>query len=220
MRTAIEALAGVLGGTQSLHTNALDEVLALPSEHAALVALRTQQVIAEETGVANVIDPLGGSWYVEWLTDEIERRCEEEFAAILERSEDGTITSGILRGIEEGYFSSEIADAAFAFQRRLDDGNFRMVGVNSYVDDDADRLETLRISAEVERVQVQRLTESRSGRDEAALQAALDRRQVAATSEENLVPLIMDAVRADATVGEVSSTLQVVFGTYQESPRL
>ena len=220
VRTAIEALAGVLGGTQSLHTNALDEVLALPSEHAARVALRTQQVIAEETGVTNVIDPLGGSWYVEWLTDEIERRCEEEFAAILERSEDGTITSGILSGIEEGYFSSEIADAAFVFQRRLDDGDFRMVGVNAYVDDDADELEILRISAEVERVQAQRLTASRRERDEAALQVALERLQVAATTQENLVPLIMDAVRADATVGEVSSTLQKVFGTYQESPRL
>ncbi len=220
VRTAIEALAGVLGGTQSLHTNALDEVLALPSDHAARVALRTQQVIAEETGVANVIDPLGGSWYVEWLTDEIERRCEQEFAAILERSEDGTITSGILRGIEEGYFTSEIADAAFTFQRRLDDGDFRMVGVNAYVDEDADELEILRISAEVERAQTQRLSAVRAGRDEAALGAALDALQTAAGTDENLVPLIMDAVRADATVGEVSRTLQAVWGTYQEAPRL
>ena len=220
VRTAIEALAGILGGTQSLHTNALDEVLALPSDHAARVALRTQQVIAEETGVANVIDPLGGSWYVEWLTDEIERRCEEEFAAILERSEDGTITSGILRGIEEGYFTSEIADAAFAFQRRLDEGSFRMVGVNAYIDDDADELEILRISGEVERAQSQRLAAVRGQRDEATVAAALERLGAAASTEENLVPLIMDAVRADATVGEVSGALQAVWGTYQEAPRL
>ncbi len=220
VRTAIEALAGVLGGTQSLHTNALDEVLALPSDHAARVALRTQQVIAEETGVTNVIDPLGGSWYVEWLTDEIERRCEEEFAAILERSEDGTITSGILRGIDQGYFTSEIADAAFAFQRRLDEGAFRMVGVNAYVDEDADELEILRISAEVERAQCERLTTGRRQRDGAAVDAALQRLTAAASTDENLVPLIMDAVRVDATVGEVSTALQDVWGTYQEAPRL
>ncbi|MFP4636054.1 MAG: methylmalonyl-CoA mutase [Nitriliruptoraceae bacterium] len=220
VRTAVEALAGVLGGTQSLHTNALDEVLALPSDHAAKVALRTQQILAEETGVTNVIDPLGGSWYVEWLTDETERRCEEEFEQILARSEDGTITSGILHGIDEGYFTSEIADAAFAFQNRMDKGDFKMVGVNAYVDDDDDELEILRIGAEVEQAQNDRLAHVRSDRDEAALTAALDRLGEAAHTDRNLVPLIMDAVRADATVGEVSSTLQQVWGTYQEAPRL
>ncbi len=214
VRTAVEALAGVLGGTQSLHTNALDEVLALPSDHAAKVALRTQQILAEETGVTNVIDPLGGSWYVEWLTDEIERRCDQEFQAILDRSEDGTITSGILRGIDEGYFTSEIADAAFEFQNRMDKDDFRMVGVNAYRDDDDDELDILRIGAEVESAQNKRLSATRADRDEAALNAALDRLQAAASTDENLVPLIMDAVRADATVGEVSRTLQAVWGTY------
>jgi methylmalonyl-CoA mutase, N-terminal domain len=220
VRTAIEALAGVLGGTQSLHTNALDEVLALPSDHAAKVALRTQQVISEETGVTNVIDPLGGSWYVEWLTDEIERQCEEEFARILELSDDDTMLSGILKGIDEGYFTSEIADAAFAFQNRMDKGRFRMVGVNSHVDDDEDTLEILRIGAEVESAQVGRLEGVRAGRDDGAVSAALDRLGAAARTDENLVPLIMDAVRADATVGEVSATLQEVWGPYSETPRI
>jgi methylmalonyl-CoA mutase, N-terminal domain len=220
VRTAIEALAGVLGGTQSLHTNALDEVLALPSDHAAKVALRTQQVISEETGVANVIDPLGGSWYVEWLTDEIERQAEEEFARILEMSEDGTITSGILTGIDEGYFTSAIADAAFDFQNRMDKGRFRMVGVNVHEDPDEDELEILRISADVETGQNARLAAVRAGRDDDALRVALDRLQRAAATDENLVPLIMDAVRAEATVGEVSATLQAVWGTYSETPRL
>jgi methylmalonyl-CoA mutase N-terminal domain/subunit len=220
VRTAIEALAGVLGGTQSLHTNALDEVLALPSDHAAKVALRTQQVIAEETGVTNVIDPLGGSWYVEWLTDEIERRCEDEFARILALSDDDTMLGGILRGIEDGYFTSEIAEAAFDFQNRMDKGRFRMVGVNAYVDDSEDDLEILRISAEVERQQRARLADARAGRDGAAVEDALERLRRAARSDDNLVPVIMDAVRADATVGEVSAALQDVWGTYTEQPRL
>ncbi|MCC5949353.1 MAG: methylmalonyl-CoA mutase [Nitriliruptoraceae bacterium] len=220
VRTAIEALAGVLGGTQSLHTNALDEVLALPSDHAAKVALRTQQVIAEETGVTNVIDPLGGSWYVEWLTDEIERQAEAEFAQILAMSTDDTVTSGILAGIDQGYFTSQIADAAFAFQNRMDKGDFRMVGVNAHVDDDDEELEILRISAEVEREQNARLAAVRAARDETALATTLERLTAAASTDENLVPLIMDAVRADATVGEVSAALQSVWGSYQETPQI
>ncbi|MFA9430336.1 methylmalonyl-CoA mutase [Egicoccus sp. AB-alg2] len=220
VRTAIEALAGVLGGTQSLHTNALDEVLALPSDHAAKVALRTQQVIAEETGVTNVIDPLGGSWYVEWLTDEIERRCEEEFARILALSADETMLGGILRGIEDGYFTSEIADAAFEFQNRMEKGRFKMVGVNAHVDRDDDELEILRIGAEVERGQVERLQRIKSDRDPHRLEAAMERLRAAADGEENLVPLIMDAVRADATVGEISRLLQDAWGSYSETPRL
>ncbi|MFA9444978.1 methylmalonyl-CoA mutase [Egicoccus sp. AB-alg6-2] len=220
VRTAIEALAGVLGGTQSLHTNALDEVLALPSDHAAKVALRTQQVIAEETGVTNVIDPLGGSWYVEWLTDEIERRCEEEFTRILELSDDDTMLGGILRGVEDGYFTSEIADAAFAFQNRMEKGRFRMVGVNAHTDDDDDELEILRIGAEVERGQVDRLQAVKRDRDPHLLEAAMQRLRAAADTDENMVPLIMDAVRADATVGEISAVLQDVWGTYSETPRL
>jgi methylmalonyl-CoA mutase, N-terminal domain len=220
VRTAIEALAGVLGGTQSLHTNALDEVLALPSDHAARVALRTQLVLAEETGVTNVIDPLGGSWYVEWLTDEIERQAEEEFARILALSPEGTMTAGILRGIDEGYFTSAIADAAFDFQNRMDKGRFKLVGVNAYVDDSEDALEILRIGAEVGRQQAERVAKVRAGRDAHALETAMERLTAAAATDENLVPLIMDAVRAEATVGEVSKALQSVWGTYHETPRL
>ncbi len=220
VRTAIEALAGVLGGTQSLHTNALDEVLALPSDHAARVALRTQLVLAEETGVTNVVDPLGGSWYVEWLTDEIERQAEEEFARILALSPEGTMTAGILRGIDEGYFTSAIADAAFDFQNRMDKDRFKLVGVNAYVDDDEDQLEILRISAEVGRQQADRVATVRAERDAHVLEVALERLTAAAATDENLVPLIMDAVRAEATVGEVSKALQSVWGTYHETPRL
>ncbi|MBW3620700.1 MAG: methylmalonyl-CoA mutase, partial [Actinobacteria bacterium] len=217
VRTAIEALAGVLGGTQSLHTNALDEVLALPSDHAARVALRTQQVIAEETGVTNVIDPLGGSWYVEWLTDEIERQCEDYFAQIEEMGGDGTITSGLLRGIETGWFSSEIADAAFDFQNRMDKGRFRMVGVNAHTETDEPDLEILRISNEVGVKQAAAVAQVRAERDAAAVETTLQALTEAAGTDENLVPYIMDACRADATVGEISKTLQSVWGTYTEN---
>jgi methylmalonyl-CoA mutase, N-terminal domain len=220
VRTAIEALAGVLGGTQSLHTNALDEVLALPSDHAAKVALRTQQVIAEETGVTNVIDPLGGSWFVEALTDEIERQAEEYFQQILDMGGDDTITSGLLRGIEEGWFMSEIADAAFDFQNRLDKGRFKMVGVNVNVEDDDHDLEILRISNEVGQQQSARVAAVRANRDPAVHAAAMQRLQAAASTDENLIPVIMDCVRADATVGEISRTLQAVWGTYTEAPRI
>jgi methylmalonyl-CoA mutase, N-terminal domain len=220
VRTAIEALAGVLGGTQSLHTNALDEVLALPSDHAAKVALRTQQVLAEEVGVTNVIDPLGGSWFVEHLTDDIERRAEEEFARILEMSDDGTVTRGILAGIDQGYFTSEIADAAFEFQNRMDKGRFKMVGVNAHVDDDEDALEILRISHEVGVRQAERVGRLREQRDGAAVSAALQALTEAAETDANLVPLIMDACRAQATVGEISKALQEVWGTYREAPQI
>jgi methylmalonyl-CoA mutase, N-terminal domain len=220
VRTAIEGLAGVLGGTQSLHTNALDEVLALPSDHAAKVALRTQLVLAEEIGVTNVIDPLGGSWFVEHLTDEIERRAEEEFARILEMSDDGTMSRGILAGIDQGYFTSEIADAAFAFQNKMDKGRFRMVGVNAYVATDEDELEILRISNEVGIKQAERVTRIREGRDGEAVRRSLEALTAAASTDENLVPLIMDACRAEATVGEISKALQEVWGTYQEAPQL
>ena len=220
VRTAIEALAGVLGGTQSLHTNALDEVLALPSDHAAKVALRTQQVIAEETGVTNVIDPLGGSWFVESLTDEIERQAEAYFAQILEMGGDDTITSGLLRGIEDGWFMSEIADAAFDFQNRMEKGRFRMVGVNVHVDDDDDDLDILRISNELGQQQSDRVAAVRARRDADAHAAAMQRLEEAAATDENLVPVIMDCVRADATVGEISKALQDVWGTYTETARI
>ena len=220
VRTAVEALAAVMGGTQSLHTNALDEVLALPSDHAAKVALRTQQVIAEETGVTNVIDPLGGSWFVESLTDEMERQVEEIFDTIIDMGDDGTVTSGLLRGIDDGWFMAEIADAAFAFQNKIDKGRFKQVGVNAYMDDDDDELDILRISNEVGEHQAARVAEVRAARDPQRHAAAIAALQAAARGDDNMLPPMMEAVRADATVGELSTALQEVWGTYTEVPRL
>ena len=162
VRTAIEALAAVLGGTNSLHTNALDEVLALPSERAAEIALRTQQVIMEESGVVNVTDPLGGSWYLEALTDRLEAEAEEIFARIRAMSPDGTMTGGILRGIENGWFSSEIAEASFAYHQKLEKGEKKVVGVNCYPGSVGQPVEILRVSHEVERAQVAELARRRA----------------------------------------------------------
>jgi methylmalonyl-CoA mutase N-terminal domain/subunit len=220
VRTAIEALSAVLGGTQSLHTNALDEVLALPSEHAAKVALRTQQVIAEETGVTSTIDPLGGAWFVEWMTDRVEADAEDYFRRILERSPNGTMTGGLLAGIESGWFSSEIADAAFRYQQQLEKGSKRIVGVNAHADDTEPELEILRISRGVELAQNARLAAYRAGRAATRTEQALQRLKAAAGTEENLVPVIMDAVRADATLGEICGALKDVFGTYREPPMI
>ncbi|CAN5763568.1 methylmalonyl-CoA mutase family protein [soil metagenome] len=218
VRTAIEALAAVLGGTQSLHTNALDEVLALPSDHAARVALRTQQVIAEETEVTNTIDPLGGSWFVEWITDKVEADAEDYFAQILDLSTDGTVTDGLLRGIESGWFMSEISDAAFRYQRQLETGTKKIVGVNSHTGDTDAELEILRISHEVEQAQNKRLAEYRSDRPEGGAEDALDTLKAACATDDNLIPVIMDAVRADATLGEICAAMKDVFGTYREAP--
>ena len=218
VRTALEALAAVLGGTQSLHTNALDEVLALPSDHAARVALRTQQVIAEETGVTNTIDPLGGAWFVEWMTDKVEADTEAYFERILALSPDGSVTGGLLAGIESGWFMSEIADAAFRYQQQLEKGGKHVVGVTKHADTDEPELEILRISKDVEVVQAQRLATYRSERHGEGVRAALDRLKAAAQTDENLVPVIMDAVRADATLGEICGALKQVFGTYREPP--
>ncbi|HWL35879.1 MAG TPA: methylmalonyl-CoA mutase family protein [Frankiaceae bacterium] len=219
VRTAIEALSAVLGGTNSLHTNALDEVLALPSERAAQIALRTQQVIMEETGVANVVDPLGGSWYVEALTDEMERQAEEIFARIKDMGTDGTMTSGILRGIEDGWFMSEIAEAAFQYQTALEKGTKKIVGVNTLTSSDDDELEILRISHEVERDQRSQLGERKAARDAAAVDAALARMVAASRTDENMIPPMLDAVRAEATLGEICNALRDEWGAYTEPPR-
>ena len=219
VRTALEALAAVLGGTNSLHTNALDEVLALPSERAAQIALRTQQVIAEETGVANVVDPLGGSWYVEAMTDELERQAEEIFERIKRMGSDGTMTSGILRGIEDGWFMSEIADAAFAYQQALEKGTKRIVGVNTLTSEDDDELAILRVSHEVERAQNAELGARRSTRDQGAVDAALKRLVDLARTDENMVPAMLDAARAEATLGEICGALRDEWGSYSEPPR-
>jgi methylmalonyl-CoA mutase N-terminal domain/subunit len=223
VRTTVEALAAVLGGTSSLHTNALDEVLALPSEKAAQIAIRTQQVIAEETGVANVADPLGGSWYVEQLTDEIERQAEEVFAKIKELGSldngDGSMTAGILRGIEDGWFMGEIAEAAFRYQTALEKGEKKVVGVNAYNGGVDAPLEILRVSHEVEREQVRELAGRRGQRDEAAVRAGLDHLVEAARGSANTIPPMLDAIRAEATLGEVCGALRDLWGTYTEPPR-
>src|ERR1700735_3290958 len=198
VRTAIEALAAVLGGTNSLHTNALDEVLALPSEKAAEIALRTQQVIMEETGVVNVADPLGGSWYLEALTDRLEAQAEEIFAQIKAMSPDETMTGGILRGIEEGWVMFEIAEAAFVYQQKLEKGDKRVVGVNCLTDTVGEPVEIMRVSHEGEREQVHELAERRQARAQAAVDTALAAMLDAARSGENMIPFMLDAARAQA----------------------
>jgi methylmalonyl-CoA mutase N-terminal domain/subunit len=219
VRTAIEALAGVLGGTQSLHTNALDEVLALPTEKAAQIALRTQQIIAHETGVANVIDPLGGSYFVEAMTDHQERLAEEYFAKIDDMGR-GSILEGMLVGIERGYFQAEIADAAYREQSLYEKGRLVKVGVNEFVDPDEPPIDTLIIGPETEASQVSSVERLRAGRDGDAVEHALGQLKSAArTSDENLVPPLIDCARAYATEGEIVNALREVFGEYTETPR-
>jgi methylmalonyl-CoA mutase N-terminal domain/subunit len=216
VRTAIEALAAVLGGTNSLHTNALDEVLALPGEAAAETALRTQQVIMEEAGVANVSDPLGGSWYIEALTDRLEAEAEAIFTRVREMGSDGSMTDGILQGIENGWFIGEIAEASFAYQQKLEKGEKRIVGVNCHTHTVAQPLEILRISADVEREQVKELTRRRTARDSSAVDATLAALVAASRTEENLVPPMLAAARAEATLGEICDALRAEWGSYTE----
>ncbi len=218
VRTAIEALAAVLGGTQSLHTNALDEVLALPTEEAAKLALRTQQILAHETGIPNVIDPLGGSYFLESLTNRMEGLAEAEFARILAMG-NGSMLDGVLAGIDRGHFQQEIAESAFREQERYERGDLIKVGVTDFVEPDQP-IETLEIPPEIERAQIDRVTELRSRRDSDAAAAALDRlRGLAATEDSNLVEPLVDCARALCTEGEVVETLKGVFGEYTETPR-
>ncbi len=219
VRTAVEALSAVLGGTNSLHTNALDETLALPTDESAEIALRTQQVLMEETGVVNVADPLGGSWYVEALTDKIEAEAEAIFQRIKERGTDGTITSGILRGIEDGWFTSAIADSAYTYQRALEEGDKRIVGVNCHTGTIAKDLEIMRVSHEVEREQVKLLQARRTDRDQATVDAALKKMIEVARTGANMVPAMLDACRAEATLGEICNALRDEWGIYREPAR-
>ncbi|MFN2494449.1 MAG: methylmalonyl-CoA mutase [Pseudonocardiaceae bacterium] len=225
VRTAIEALSAVLGGTNSLHTNALDETLALPSERAAEIALRTQQVIMEESGVTSVADPLGGSWYVEALTDRIEADAERIFdrikdmagAAVASGAHPiGEMTSGILRGIEDGWFTGEIADAAFAYQQALEKGDKKIVGVNTLTESVTDELDILRVSHEVEREQNRLLKQRRSRRDGAAVERALAGMVEVAKGAGNLIEPMLDAARAEATLGEICGALKAEWGEYRE----
>ena len=224
VRTTVEALAAVLGGTNSLHTNALDEVLALPSAKAAQIALRTQQVIAEETGVANVADPLGGSWYVEQLTDELEAQAEAIFAKVRAMGERdsasaGTMTAGILRGIEDGWFMAEIAEAAFTYQVAVEKGEKKVVGVNTLTSGLDDPLEILRVSHEVETVQVSELAGRKARRDDAVVQARLADLVAVARGEGSTIEPMLEAIRAEATLGEVCGVLRDLWGSYTEPPQ-
>jgi isobutyryl-CoA mutase large subunit len=226
VRTAFEALAAVLGGTQSLHTNSLDEVLALPTEGAAEIALRTQQIIAYETGTANVADPLGGSWFVEALTDRIEREAEAYFARIDEmgRGVSGgekttSMLDGMLRGIEVGWFQREIADASYRYQTLLDEGRKVIVGVNRFERPERKgEVDVLVIGPETERRQVEELTRRRAARDEGAVRRALAELRRVATTDENLIWPMIEAARAEATLGEMVDALKEPFGVYVEHP--
>ena len=216
-RVAIQALSAALGGTQSLHTDAYDEALALPTEEAARIALRTQQIVAHETGVANVSDPLGGAPYVEWMTDEVERQAEAIFAHLDELG-NGSILEGVYAGIEDGWFVGEIADASYRFQREVDAGQRIIVGVNAFTDgDDACEQAILRIDDETEALQRKRLAAVKRARDDQAVATALA--QVATDAADpgtNLMPAFLDAVRVHATEEEIVRSLESVFGTYVE----
>jgi methylmalonyl-CoA mutase N-terminal domain/subunit len=220
-RTAIEALAGVLGGTQSLHTNSMDEALALPSEKAARIALRTQQVIAHETNVANVADPLGGSWFVEELTDEMAREAEAIFAEISDMGA-GSMLEGCIKGIEDNWFQGRIAESAYKLERSFNTGQRIVVGVNDFTEgnDEAD-LEILRITNEDERKQVGRLHDVRRDRDEEKVLLALEElTRDALDPEVNLMPALINASRVYVTVGEMMGAMEKVFGRHVEVPSL
>ncbi len=209
VRVAIQALAAVLGGTQSLHTNSLDEALALPSEQAVTIALRTQQIIAEESGVANTIDPLGGSFFVEAQTDRLERQAYEYFQRIQD-------LGGVLPAIEKGFFQSEIADAAYRYQREIDAGERKIIGVNAYVDQKPLTIPLLEMDPQGYERQVSRLEETRKQRDAGRVGQTLDRLRIACQGTENTMPFILDAVRAYATLGEIIGVMKEVFGVYEE----
>jgi methylmalonyl-CoA mutase N-terminal domain/subunit len=211
VRTALEALAAVMGGTQSLHTNSYDEALALPTEEAVRVALRTQQIIATETGVANTADPLGGSWYVEQLTDEMERAAYEYFARIDE-------LGGMVEAIRRNFPQREIADASFRYQQELNERRRIVVGVNDFTAEEEDETPILKIDPALERKQVERLAATKAARDGVAVGTALAELKRTAASEANLMPPIIEAARAGATEGEMVAAMQEVFGTYTESP--
>ncbi|HET9590225.1 MAG TPA: methylmalonyl-CoA mutase family protein [Anaerolineales bacterium] len=209
VRVAIQALAAVLGGTQSLHTNSLDEALALPSQHAVTIALRTQQIIAEESGVANTVDPLGGSFFVEAMTDRIEQQAYDYFRRVEE-------LGGVIPAIEKGFFQSEIADAAYRYQREIDEGLRKIVGVNAYAEKKPLAIPILEMDPKGYERQVKRLEDLRKTRDNGRAGQALDRLRIAAGGTENTMPHLMEAVHSYATLGEIIQVLKEVFGVYEE----
>ena len=210
VRTTIQALAAVLGGTQSLHTNSMDEALGLPTEHAARIALRTQQVVAHESGVADTVDPLAGSYAIEEITTELERMATKYIEKI-------DALGGMLRAIETGYVQTEIQDAAYEYQRAVETGDALVVGVNSFRMDEEVPMPILRVDEKVERAQVERVRAVRDKRDAAAAETALAAIEDAAKGTGNLLPHILTAVEAYVTVGEISNRLRSVWGEYRES---
>jgi methylmalonyl-CoA mutase N-terminal domain/subunit len=216
VRVTIQALAGVVGGTQSLHTNSFDEALALPSEQAVRVALRTQQIIAEESGAADIVDPLGGSFAVESLTDEVEEKAMTYIEEIEEMG-DGSVRDGVLAGIEQGYFHREIQDASYEYQERVEAGEETVVGVNKYEMDEDTQPDILEVDEDVQQRQRKRLSEVKDERDDAAVEAALDDLQDAIDADENVMPPIIDAVKAYATMGEIMQVFEAEYGSYQET---
>jgi len=215
VRVTLQALAGVLGGTQSLHTNSFDEALALPSEQAVRVALRTQQIIAEESGAADIVDPLGGSFAVEALTDEVEAEATAYIEEIREMG-DGSVRDGVLRGIEEGYFHREIQQASYEYQERVDSGEETVVGVNAYEIDDDTRPDLLHVDETTRERQLDRLESVKADRDDEAVDAALDDLREAVDTDENVMPAIVAAVKAYATMGEIMDVFEAEYGTYRE----
>jgi len=208
-RVAIQALAAVLGGTQSLHTNSMDETLALPTEEAATVALRTQQIIAHETGVVNTPDPLGGSYYVEALT----ARIEEEALRYIRRIDE---MGGIIQAVERGYPQKEIADSAYRFQQQVERGERVIVGINRFTTDEEITIPVLKIDPEIERRQIERVRAVREKRDPAKHALAVGALRDACLSDRNLVPYVLDAVRANATLGEIADIFREAYGVYRE----
>tara|TARA_B100000902_G_scaffold396639_1_gene458216 strand:+ start:2879 stop:4522 length:1644 start_codon:yes stop_codon:yes gene_type:complete len=217
-RTAIEALAGVLGGTQSLHTNSMDEALALPTEKAARIALRTQQVIAHETGVTDVVDPLGGSWFVEELTDQLEAEAESMFSHIAEAGS-GSMLEGAFELIDEGWYQGNIADAAYEFEKKVNAGRRIVVGVNDFTEgNEEDQIDLLKITTEDEQRQIKNLQQIKADRNQAAVDESLVALSRAAETDTNLMLPLINSVKTRATVGEIMNTLADVFGRYQEKP--
>jgi methylmalonyl-CoA mutase N-terminal domain/subunit len=215
VRVTLQALAGVLGGTQSLHTNSYDEALALPSEEAVRVALRTQQILAEESGAADVIDPLGGSFFVESLTDEVEAEATAYIEELRDYG-DGSVRDGVLAAIDDGFFDREIQDAAYEYQERVEAGEEVVVGVNRYVSDEDRDADLLRVEEAAQERQLDRLERVKDERDDAAVEAALESVRAAVRDGDNTVPAVLEAVKVHATMGEIMTVFADEYGTYRE----
>jgi len=215
VRVTLQALAAVLGGCQSLHTNSFDEAWALPSEEAVRVALRTQQIIAYESGVANVVDPLGGSYYVEWLTDKMEKLAWQYIEKIREMG-NGSMVKGVLKGIENGFFVREISDSAAKYQKEVEDGKRIIVGVNKFRIEEDLRIPLLKVDPEVQRRQIERLRRVKAERDNKAVKENLEWIKSCCENNENVMPAVFEAVKSYASIGEIMGTFKQVYGTYRK----